>query len=166
MTIMTRSALVYWGHNPAPDVALVLIDDRGRHVVTWADVMRMRRERQQEQLRRKRCVVEWRAYKLWVAYFDQPLMGGWQALLEDWRGRPYSEWIDRDRSWLRPMLMKLFPLVPDVGTENTQWGEWKPAFAEQFERRRQDGRPLGVACLWWDQYDAPRRAQVENIKLE
>ena len=29
MTVMSRSALVHWGHNPAPDVAAVVIEHRG-----------------------------------------------------------------------------------------------------------------------------------------
>ena len=50
-TIIKRSALVYHGHNPAPDVAQVVIDPfHGRRVVTWAEVMQRRREAQRRRL--------------------------------------------------------------------------------------------------------------------
>lgn len=158
MTIFTRSALEFHGHNPAPDVASVIVERGIRRIVTWAEVMDARRKWQCELLNRKRFTLEWRAYKLWVGYFDQALMGGWQAHLEDFRGAGYREWIDRDRSWLKPMLMKAFPLVLDLGTEQYQWGLWKVAFAKRFERRKHDRRPLGVAYLWWNGRDCPRAA--------
>src|SRR6185312_2323866 len=68
VTIIKRSALVFHGHNPAPDVAEIVVDHRGRHVVTWDDVLAARRERQRRQLEDKRRVVPWRPAKLWVAY--------------------------------------------------------------------------------------------------
>ena len=153
-----RSALIYWGQNPAPDVARVEVDAmHRRHVVTWADVMRERRERQRQRLEYKRQVAEWRAYKLWVAYFDQPLMGGWHAFLETYRtGFDQRIWIDRDREWMRPKVMELFPLVAPC-SEPMQWRRWKTAFAEAYERRRQDDQPLGVAYIWWNGRDDPRR---------
>ncbi len=154
-----RSALVYWGHNPAPNVAYVLVNwggKFGRQTVTWADVMAKRREDQCRRLELKRAIVEWRAYKLWVAYFDQNLMGGWHAFLEDWRGAGYRIWIDRDRTWMKAKLMETFPLCLPLGTECEQWERWKVEFARQFERRRQDRQPVGVAYIWWNQRDSPR----------
>lgn len=151
MTIITRSALVFHGHNPAPDVHSVVIEHRGpggRRVVTWAEVMEARRERQRELLRRKREVPQIRAYKLWVAYFDMDLMGGWHAFLEDCRGDRYRIWVRAD--WIRSALMTAFPL-------GEQWEAWKPNFATRFERRRQDGHPLGVTYLWWNQRDMLER---------
>jgi hypothetical protein len=157
VTIITRSALVYWGHNPAPNVAYIVSDHtRERRVVTWADVMEARRKRQDEQLTRKRHVMTWRAYKLWVAYFDQELMGGWHAFLEDYRGADYRIWIDRDRRWLEPMLMKAFPLVLPLGSEREQWQLWKLAFAKQFRRRTHDRKPLVVSIVWWNERESPR----------
>lgn len=66
-TIITRSALVFWGRNPAPDVAYV-VDGR---IITWGEVMDTRRKNQRERLRRKRHVDEWRAH--------QPPGAGWQG---------------------------------------------------------------------------------------
>ena len=128
--------------------------------VTWAEVLENRRIWQRERLRRKRewCVNEVRAYRISVAYFDQDLMGGWQAMIEDWRGRGYSIWIDRDARRLEPHLMRLFPLILPVGSEHDQWQAWKPAFARQFERRRHDRQPQGVAYFWWDGRDSLRSA--------
>lgn len=157
-SLFTRSAVEYYSKGPVrPDLAFLEIDTRGdRHVITWDQVMEARRKRQAEQLRRKREVAAVRAYKLWVAYFDQDLMGGWQAMLEDWRGRGYDIWIDRDRDWLKPKLMKAFPLVLAIGSVEAQWQMWKPEFARRFERRWQDRQPLGVAYLWWDGSGAPK----------
>jgi hypothetical protein len=153
-SIITRSALVFWGRNPAPDVASV-VDGQ---IITWGEVMDTRRKNQRERLRRKRHVDEWRAHKLWVAYFGQDLMGGWHAFVEDIRGRDHRVWIDRDCRHLMPYLMKLFPLVLGLGSERDQWEMWKPEFAASFKRRRQHRQPLGVTALWWDRRHSPRLA--------
>ena len=125
---------------------------------------RERRERQEKRLSALRnvVVVKRRAYRVWCAYFDMPLMGGWQVMMEDFRGRDSfnHHWIDRDFHTFKPELMRLFPLVAEAGSEACQWQQWKPAFAARFERRRQDGEPLGVAYIWWDSHsrNAPTRA--------
>jgi hypothetical protein len=166
-SIITRKALIAWGHNPPPDLAAVRTDHHGRHIITWDDVMAARRKHQAERLQRKRewFVSHFRAYKLWVAYFDQDLMGGWQAMIEDWRGWGYSMWVDRDRPWLKPKLMQAFPLVLPLGSEYEQWAAWKIAFAKQFKRRSHDRRPLGVAYLWWDGSDQPRPISLNRPTL-
>jgi hypothetical protein len=143
-TIIKRSALVFHGHNPAPDVASVVVDHTGeRRVVTWSDVMRNRRERQQRILRDKTTVRRLRAYRVYVEYFDQSLMGGWQAFID--RGDADHAWIDRDCRWLKEPLMKLFPILL-FG----DWHEWKVEFARRFTRGQRDGRPRGCAFVWWD----------------
>ena len=157
MTIIKRSALVFHGHNPAPDVAEIVVDHRGRHVVTWDDVLAARRERQRRQLEDKRRVVPWRPAKLWVAYFDQWLFGGWQAFVED---RRESQWIDRDRKFLKCDLMKLFPC-----TLFDTWEDWKPRFAQRFARRRQCGRPVGVAFVWVRGYKVASSASAAPLPL-
>lgn len=155
--IFTRSALVFHGFNPGPDVAGMETDVHGvRHIIRWSDVMAKRRERQRELLARKRNCAQSRAHRLTVAYYDQDLMGGWQAMIEDWRGRDFDIWIDRDRRWLRPLLMTVYPLVLRFGNEEKEWEMWKPAFASQFRRRQQDGEPVGVDYLWWDGSGKPR----------
>jgi len=165
-SIIMRSALVHWDQNPAPDLAYVLTDRRGRRVVTWSEVLDQRRARQRERLGWKRMVCETRAYKLWVAYFDQPLMGGWQAFLETYQAQHYYEvciWIDRDRSFMIPNLLNVFSLVPSVGSEYEQWRLWKPEFAEQYRRRSHDNRPLGVAYCWWDGRDSLREIAAKRF---
>ena len=155
---ISRSALIFYGFNPAPSVAGMHIDERGqRRLIYWTDVMAERRKRQAERLRRKRedFVKHIHAYRLLVAYYDQDLMGGWQAMIEDWRGRDFDVWIDRDRKWLRPMLMEVFPVVLPIGCEEKRWEMWKPAFAQQFRRRMQDGEPVGVAYVLWDRSGMP-----------
>jgi hypothetical protein len=150
-SIMTRSAVVHWGQvlgrkTPIPNELAAVEDGR---------MERLERKRQPAQ--------EWRACKLWTAYFDMPLMGGWHAFLEDYRGAGRRVWIDRDcRSIIAP-LMKLFPLVlPFTGNEwdarhSDSWELWKIEFAKTFQRRRQDRKPLGVAYVKWNHHDAPIR---------
>jgi hypothetical protein len=149
---MNRKAMERWGHGPAPDVAYCLIHaDRRREMVTWAGVMAARRAEQSRRLETKRYARQWRACRLWVAYFDQNLMGGWHAFLDDWRGDSFRVWIRADH--LKRSVIDLFPLV-EGGLD--EWWRWMPAFAEEFERRRQAGRPVGVAFVWWNGFDPPR----------
>lgn len=146
--IITRSALEFWGHDPAPDVSHVIVTDGQRTVVTWDEVMNHRRQRQAEIMRYKRSVSEWKLYKVWVAHFDQRLMGGWQAFIENISSR---NWIDRDCRWLQETLRKLFPC-----TLLNDWEAWKVAFAQQYEKRRRDGRPVGVGIVRWDGASRPQ----------
>ena len=144
--IITRKALEFWGEcKPAPDLAYVVSDHNGRRVVTWADVMQTRRERQAYRLYWKRHVEEWRAVMLWVAYFDQPLLGGWHAFLQDLRSR---DWIERQGEWSEECILQLIPLSLPIGSVAEQWRAWKPEFARRFKRRMQCGQPVGAAFLW------------------
>lgn len=153
-----RSALVAWGRNPPPELHSIVDDGRNRRVVTWADIMCARRERQRKRLDAIRHTEEPRAYRLSVAYFDQDLMGGWHAFIEGIHGRThYGTWINRDRSWLIPGLLREFPLVLPLGSEREQWQLWMVEFARQFERRRQHGEPVGAIAVWWDGRNSPRR---------
>lgn len=159
-SIIMRSALVYHGHNPAPDVACVVHDLTGRHVVTWADVLDRRRERQRTILENKRHVTRWHAWKVWVAYYDMDLFGGWQAFIERTGSR---SWIDRDRDWLIRPLMELFPLVLIPGEQypynmsrTPEWDLWKQEFARCYRRRQHHRRPLGGANVWWDGQERPQ----------
>lgn len=162
-TIITRSALVFHGHNPAPEVASICIDHKGRHVVTWADVLRERRERQARRLEQLRYVQPWRAARVLVAYFGQDLMGGWHAFLEDWRGRTSwrSIWVDRDGKGYVPDLMRLFPLCGLFA----DWTAWKIAFAKTYQRRRQHRKPVGVAALWWRDHEIRLPEPKANVPL-
>jgi hypothetical protein len=157
VTIIMRSALVHWGHNPPADLALIEEDYRGRRIITWEDVMRERRERQRRELANRRCVVGdgiWRAARVLVAYFDQNLMGGWQAFIDDLNGQ---HWIDRDQQHLIPKLVSSFPLTgqlfPMKDKWGGSWGEWKIAFAKQYQRGKQAGKPRGSNAVWWNNRD-------------
>jgi hypothetical protein len=164
-SIFTRSAVEYWSGRPAPpDLAYVEIDHRGKRVITWAQVHAARRERQARRLAMIRDSHPERAYRICVSYFDQDLMGGWQCMMDDWRGRDYDVWIDRDRQWFKAKLMKCFPVVLPLGSEYEQWREWKEAFAVQYERRRQDGEPVGVAYIFWDGRGDPRSATCKHVQ--
>ena len=128
--IITRSAIRFW-HG-----------DGRREVVTLG---RMRAERKEWQRKRlahlTRPAPGWRAVRLWVAYFDQDLCGGWHAFLDGYRRD--RTWVDRDNKFVIPRLMELFPL----GLFD-RWDDWKPEFARRFRRRNQDRKPVGVATLW------------------
>lgn len=136
---MDRSALVHWGHNPAPDVAgAELLIGGGKRFITWSEVMEVRRERQRERLAQLQYSDVAHAWKIEVSYFDQDLLGGWQAMLYRLNE---SSWVDKYRHYI-PILMQLFPLTL------FGWEDWKPAFAHEYKRRRQDGHPVGVRYLW------------------
>jgi hypothetical protein len=154
--IITRSALVFHGHNPAPETAFVVCEDQGgRRVVTWADVMERRRERQQLILDHKRYVRTERIWRLSVAYFGAGLMGGWNSFVDCLDQRI---WIDRDRKWFQPALMRLFPLLLPLRDISDEWHNWKLEFSRQFRRRTQNGEPVGVSFIWWDGCDSLRKA--------
>jgi hypothetical protein len=167
-TIIMRSALVYWGRNPPPELHSVEIDWKGeRHIVTWADVFRERREPMERSPYWKRHVKVWRPHRVWVAYFDQEFFGGWQAFIGDHRGRCGESWIDRDRDWLKPNLMRLFPLVlPFESDIKSRFYDWKEAFARAYRRGTHHGRPRGSAIVWWNGGpDAPRLTRPSRCPL-
>lgn len=142
-TIITRSALVFHGLDPGPEVAAVELDVAGeRHIRTWEDVMRARRERQRHRLAEKRRHPCLRAWRLYVAHFGNGLFGGYQAMIDRIGD---SHWIDRDRKWLQPTLMQKFPLCL-----LNDWEQWKEEFAKTYRRRKQCRHPVGVALVWWD----------------
>lgn len=161
-SVISRKALISWrsrlGHDTTLPADLAAIVD-GRKV-TLAEVMEHRRKRQAEILERKRhsWPIPHSAWKVWVAYYDMPLMGGWQCMIEHYRPgyNLGSAWIDRDRRYLKPVLMREFPLILPLGSEYEQWEAWKIAFATQYKRRTQDRKPLGVSYVWWDGRDSLR----------
>jgi hypothetical protein len=119
--------------------------------------MEERRKRQAERLRRIRYSDSLRAYKLWVAYFDQPLMGGWHAFLETYGNFGLSGqrvWINRDMQRMKSVLLETFPLA-EPGAD--QWQRWLQAFAWAYERRWQDRWPVGVVYVWWNGHDSRLR---------
>jgi hypothetical protein len=154
---MTRSALVFWGHNPAPNVARVIINHKGRRVITWEEIIAARRKLQAERLKRIRSVNRWLPYKLWVAYFNQTFYGGWHTFLEN---RDSRYWLNQGGGHLFFWsLMKLFPVCLPLGEpwSRIEQERWMIAFAHEFKRRTQDRKPLGVAIVWWDGHCDPRR---------
>lgn len=159
-TFIDRSALVAWGHPVPNNLASVEVSHEGRHVVTWDEVMIRRRKEQARRLELKRRVHGFRACRVWVAYFDQRLMGGWHAFIEDFRGDVDRTWIDRDRKWLMEPLMELFPASPSLFQDRPDgrfspvgWEDWKIDFARRFQRGTQHRKPRGVRMLWFDGRD-------------
>jgi hypothetical protein len=129
-----------------PGIAYAISDGDGFRVVTVAQARENRKVRQRLILTRRREPGRLpEAFKVWVGYFDQWLMGGWQAFLTNRRG---EAWVDRDRKFLKGALMKAFPVCLPFGEDGQLWDDWKPAFAARYQRRQQDGKPLGVAFAW------------------
>jgi hypothetical protein len=150
-TILMRSALIFHGHNPAPEIHSIEIGPGGqRHVVTWQDIHRARRAHQVQVLQRIRATETMRAYRVWVAYFHQWFFGGWQAFIDNGNA---SHWIDRDRPHLKEALMREFPL-----SSLSDWESWKVEFARVFTRGTRCRKPRGVAIVWWDGCRCIRRA--------
>ena len=140
-----------WIH-PRPGIASITRDYKGEHIWT----MREHWEEQHTKFERRRAqwvAPEWRPCKIWVAYYDMDLFGGWQAFVED---RKRRVWMDRYGPGFAEQVYRLFPLVllppPDQFRlrASDSWPLWKVAFAEQFRRRTHDARSLGVAYAWWD----------------
>jgi hypothetical protein len=84
------------------------------------------------------------------------LMGGWNAFMDDYRGRGWGIWIDRDCRWLVPQLLTGFPLVLPLGSQAQEWHLWKIEFAKRHELTRQMREPRGVLNVWWNKRDTPR----------
>ena len=154
-TTFTRKGIERWGGQPLPpEIAYGVRDAPGCDIrmVSWDEVMEARRDCQREILRRKRQgLPERRAYRLEVSYFDQWAYGGWHAFLH---GLHDYRWLDKPDKHLRGPIMAAFGVLDPTlfETEGEYWRfkQWKMEFAEQYKRREQDGRPVGVAYLWWD----------------
>jgi hypothetical protein len=153
---LERGGICFRGCDPPPDLAYIIRDHRGERIVTWADVMKERRENQRLRLSYKRRVDLWQAAKVNVSYYDQDIFGGWQALIYTIREH---HWIDRDRPGLIADLMRLVPLSlpllcsPEKHGRCAGWEQWKEEFAKRFRRGTHHRKPRGVIFLWWDGRD-------------
>ncbi len=164
-TIVTRKGIIRWSRNPLPpEIAYSVCDAPGAPVrmVTWDEVMDIRRQRQREILEcKRRGHPQRRAYRLLVRYFDQWCYGGWQTYVD---GINDSRWVDQNAKWLQGPLMAAFPVLGptlfEIEDEYSRWERWEIKFAEQYRRREQCGRPVGVAYVWWD----GESAEVEPAK--
>lgn len=150
MSIMTRSAALFWGWSVPDDVACYVkgprLAERGWRTVTWDEVLHNRRQRQAEHLRHIRQIESSLWYLLRVKYYDMFLMGGWAAELL--RYQNYT-WIDRDARGLKNQLMEAFPLLlPGI----SDWTMWQQAFARTYCRGTFDGQPVGYHLIRLDKY--------------
>ena len=132
-TIIMRNAF-FLKNNPLPPDVSCLVDGKP---VTWAEVIEKRRIRQRQILRNKRRSSEWRLVRVTVWYNAAWLYGGWHA---------YIEGVSFARRWVRneadeAMLMSLFPLADN-------FRDWKPAFAERYQRGTCGGKPRGSVFCW------------------
>ena len=147
MSTITRSALVFWGRNPPPELAYLTRRHMAEpfRMVTWDEVMDAKRKRQSEILEHKRDPgPQRRPWMVWVFYNDTDIYGGWHCYLIRY---------DENGKWLmRPSqeLMRLFPLVLPLGDIRDQWHNWKVEFARQYKRRMHHGKPEGMTPVWWD----------------
>lgn len=125
------------------------------------DQLDWRRERQRHRLAiLGECGPRYRPWALRVEYYDQRLMGGWQAFLSQVDD---EIWICRDSKLLIEPLMRLFPLVlPGF----FGWYEWKEKFAVRFQRGVFCGRPRGHAIVRWDGKHELRAIEAAPITEE
>ena len=160
-TIMDRSAMVFWGHNPPPEVAYITRPHVGVPwtVVSWDEVMDAKRKRQAEILEHKRDPGrQRRPWMVWVFYNDTFIYGGWHCYLNRY---------DENGKWLmKPSqeLMRLFPLVLPIGSIDDQWHNWKVEFAGQYKRRMHHGKPEGMTPVWWDGWHGKLELPTEKAR--
>lgn len=146
--IMTRSALIFWGHNPAPNVASVVIEvDGSRRVVTWGELMEKKRTDQRRHLEEIRHVPTLRPARLWVGYNPNFIYQGWFAVIDNLR-QEKCVWSKSPR--LIPDLMRLFPLVIQFGNQRNDFQIWCAEFARQYQRGTCGGKPRGFTIIHWN----------------
>ncbi|WP_145307444.1 hypothetical protein [Gimesia fumaroli] len=144
---MTRSALEFWGHNPEPDVAYVIINQRERNVVTWDEVNEEKRETQRKHLDEIRHAPVMRISRLWVGYNPHFFFGGWFAVIENVH---HSECVWGRTPILMERVMELFPITFRYGNLNEDFQMWCEAFSKTYPRGRYGGRQRGFAIVRWD----------------
>ncbi len=148
-----------------PDVAGIECVAEGRGLfagnkkvhVTWAEVMRRRRERQAEELKRKRCddyIVEKRAVRVEVFYNPHWIYQGWHTYLTIFGEEP--EWVRRngvrESAKGNPYnLLTIFPIADPkyrLFGPVTDYEKWMPLFARLYQRGKKGGRFRGVRYCW------------------
>lgn len=152
-TIMTRSAVEFWGRRKLPkNVAYLVSDGPGGRMkeVTWDEIMDGRREKQANILSHLLAPSSTRrAARLSVQYFDQSLMGGWQCYID---GIGDSEWL-RYSEDKKERLMAVLPMenqmnLPGMASFAERWSIWKENFATRYQVGVFDGRPRGAVFGW------------------
>ncbi len=159
-TIMSRSAMVFWGKDPSPEVAYITRPHVGVRwqVVTWDEVMDVKRKRQAKILEHKRDPGrQRRPWMVWVFYNYTFIYGGWHCYLTRYDER--GTWLSRPSQ----ELMRLFPLVLPLGEIRDQWHNWKVEFARQYKRRMHHGQPEGMTPVWWDGWHGEIELAKERI---
>lgn len=145
-----------------PDTAIVNTDECPPHIVTFSDLGRRKKERQADNLERKRETIETSIRPSYVWVFHCPGIGicyrGWWTYL-NWRGGDSGKYLNRDEKTIR-QLMEMFPM-----SEASLFGptlthkEWQIRFAKAYCCRHPDGTPRkhagriqGKALLWAEFY--------------
>lgn len=131
--VMTRSFAEAMGCCWPPEIASV-VDGKP---VTFAEIRRRRKERQQRAIRWKReMFVQQRAAIKVSVYFDIECEV-WLAQLSTVTIKQWAEEGDE--------LKQIFPcgLLPFVS-----WNDWKQAFARQYKVDILNGQPRGLAYCW------------------
>jgi hypothetical protein len=143
-----------------PDTAVVDTNCRPPAITTYAELGRRKRERQAEQLARKR-VSDWdtQIRPLYVWVFHCPGLGkvafrGWRTYLIG-RGIKEGRWLFCSAG-IQHRLMRLFPIAQgSLDDPPLTYEQWMPLFAKFFCCRRPDGTPRkhagriqGKALIW------------------
>lgn len=156
-TIMTRSAIIFWGKNPNidPDLAYVISDRRGRRVVTWTEINEERRKKQRQHLEDIRREPIMRPTRLWVGYNRHWIMQGWFAVLDNLHHRECA-WGRTPH--LMDQLMRLFPITFRLGSLREDFQMWCEAFSKSYPRGRYGGKQRGFTIVKWDGDENLRRS--------
>lgn len=156
--IMTRSFLA--GPNIDPDLAYVIMDHRGRRVVTWTEINKERREKQRKHLNDIRHVPVMRLTRLWVGFNPHFFFGGWFASLDNLH---HSECVWRRTPLMMERLMDLFPITFRYGDLDEDFQMWCEEFSKAFPRGRYGGKKRGYAVVRWDGFrEISRREAVHK----
>ncbi|KKN74455.1 hypothetical protein LCGC14_0390750 [marine sediment metagenome] len=126
---------------------------------TKADILRGKRERMEQNLRRKReyGIIHRRPLYVWVFWCPGVgifFRGWWIALIG--RGYERCRYLERDKIKISS-LMKLFPLVEPTLYGPPDIREWKREFVKRYQRGTWCGKPQGKAPIW---------AEVQGSSIE
>ncbi len=122
---------------------------------TKADILRKRRERMEEHLRRKReyGITQRRALYVWVFWcpgINDFIFRGWWTYLVGIGGKNYhgDGYKGQVSGRLCNELMNLFPLVEPKPFAPPSLDEWMAEFVKRYQRGCWCGKPQGKSPIW------------------
>lgn len=160
--LITRSFADTMGLDWPPEIACIVNDRR----VTWAEMGEQKRQRQREELARKRRVEPPRIVPAYAWTFFVPgwLYAGWHCWLVTRREQFGVRWSDRGK-WSQPKLaesiMRAWPMGLLPMPENFE--RWMELLAKTRPRRHpRDPRRAGSLVGWYDKQWSGRFALAKE----